>query len=306
MNRQIFIPCNVWFCVFGAACIVITGCNAEGIKEKETQVEQNNSYDSADKKLAVPQDSVAQNFDSVFAFSEKKPVDSLRLKSGVKLTWLVRGSGNAVKKYDVAAINYRGAIENGKEIESNELFKKPIPYVVGIGMTFDAFDEVLSTCRYGDKIRFIIPADKAYGKKGRGSTIPPNANLVYEIDVVQRIEGKKTASGCEYFILYKPDVEKTQPEFGDRVELSFMGWVKKTGRLFEASAANGKLAEFTLGDGGAIKAWQETVMEMHQGEKVLVLAPAEACYGSKGVPELVPANSDLVYILELKNVAKEK
>jgi FKBP-type peptidyl-prolyl cis-trans isomerase len=284
--------------------LFVIGCNVEGVKEKnEIPVKDSLPVDTAAKNETIPQDSVTVNFDSVFAFSENNPVDSIKLKSGVRISYLVRGKGNAVKKYDVAAINYRGAVEGGKEIESNELFHRPIPYVVGIGMTFDAFDEVLEKCKYGDKVRFTIPAEKAYGKKGRGGAIPPNKNLVYEIDVVQPIEGKKTKSGCEYFSLYKPSEDTKQPVFGDKIELGYMGWIKKTGRLFEASAANGKLAEFELGGGGAIKAWQETVSEMHEGEKVLVLAPAATCYGSKGVPELVPANSDLVYILELKGVA---
>lgn len=294
---------NIRFLV-GCSLMFAVGCNVEGVKEKEKEVPAKElvPVDTTSTDETVPQDSVAVNFDSVFVFSGYNPVDSVKLKSGVRLSYLVRGKGNPVKKYDVAAINYRGAVEGGKEIESNEMFHKPIPYVVGIGMTFDAFDEVLEKCKYGDKVRFTIPAEKAYGKKGRGGAIPPNKNLVYEIDVVQPIEGKKTKSGCEYFTLYKPEQEKKQPVFGDKIELSYMGWIKKTGRLFEASAANGKLAEFELGSGGALKAWQETVSEMHEGEKVLVLAPAAACYGSKGVPELVPPNSDLVYILELKNV----
>lgn len=286
-----------------ACCFTFAmGCNVEGVKNNTTSANDTAGVDTSVKTSGIPQDSLTVNFDSVFSFSENDPIDSIKLKSGVRVSYLVRGTGKPVKKYDVAAINYRGAVEGGKELESNKLFNKPIPYVVGIGMTFDAFDEVLEKCKYGDKVRFTIPADKAYGKKGRGGAIPPNTNLVYEIDVVQPIVGKKTKSGCEYFTLYKPDGQTKQPAFGDKIELSYMGWIKKTGRLFEASAANGKLAEFELGGQAALKAWQETVAEMHEGEKVLVLAPASTCYGSTGVPELVPANSDLVYILELKGV----
>ena len=96
------------------------------------------------------------------------------------------------------------------------------------------------------------------------------------------------------------------PNEGDNIWLSYMGWVKKTGRLFDASAANGKLYEFALGTGVAIKAWHEAVAQMHEGEKILIIAPAETCYGSKGVQELVPPNSDLIYILELKGIESKK
>ena len=282
--------------------IFLIGCGGKGLKEipKEPIVSENDSADNTIEKI-LPMDSLEVNFDSAFNFAQEKPVDSLVLKSGVKLVYLIHGTKNPIKKYDVVAINYRGSLTNGKMIESNEQFKKAIPFVVGLGMTFDAFDEVLQKCNYGDKIRFTIPAEKAYGKKGRGEIIPPNSDLIYEMDIVQQVEGKKTKSGIEYFTLYFNGMGNL-PKEGDNISLSYMGWVKKTGRLFDASAANGKLYEFKLGTGVAIKAWHEAVAEMREGEKILIIAPAATCYGSKGIPELVPANSDLIYILELKGI----
>ena len=284
------------------ALIFLIGCGGKGVKEipKEPIVTENDSADNTIEKI-LPMDSLEVNFDSAFNFAQEKPVDSLVLKSGVKLVYLIHGTKKPIKKYDVVAINYRGSLTNGKMIESNEQFKKAIPFVVGLGMTFDAFDEVLQKCNYGDKIRFTIPAEKAYGKKGRGEIIPPNSDLIYEMDIVQQVEGKKTKSGIEYFTLYFNGMGNL-PKEGDNISLSYMGWVKKTGRLFDASAANGKLYEFKLGTGVAIKAWHEAVAEMREGEKILIIAPAATCYGSKGIPELVPANSDLIYILELKGI----
>lgn len=294
---------------FGLALFVlVVSCGVKGVEDnvvEKIDLQPNNTNDTTVINDIIPVDSLQVNFDSVFTFTDDKPVDSLVLKSGVKLVFIKHGTKNKVKKYDVAALNYRGLLTNGKMIESNEQFKKAIPFVVGLGMTFDAFDEVLQKCCYGDKIRFTIPAAKAYGKKGRGDIIPPNSDLIYEMDIVQQIEGKKTKSGVEYFNLFGGD-KGNLPKEGDNIVLSYMGWVKKTGRLFDASAANGKLYEFILGTGTAIKAWHETVAQMHEGEKILIIAPAETCYGSRGVQELVPPNSDLIYILELKGIEKGK
>jgi FKBP-type peptidyl-prolyl cis-trans isomerase len=287
--------------------IGMVACDTQGVKEKET-VTVPEKKDSTPVENTIAQtsiDSQAVNFDTAFNFAAKKPVDSLVLPSGVKLKYLHRGTGNKINKYDVVAINYRGMLPNGKLIESNEVFGKPVPFVVGIKMTFDAFDEVLQKCKTGDKIRFIIPAAKAYGEKGRGNVIPPNTDLVYEMDIIEKVKGKKTPSGVEYFSLYQKG-SGTQPVTGDKVSITYMGWVKKTGHLFDASASTGKLYEFILGNGVAIKAWHEAVAKMHQGEKIMILAPAVACYGSKGVPELVPPNSDLIYLIELKEVEKAK
>lgn len=287
---------------------LIIGCGVKGVEDvpaNENELAGNDTTVAEVKKDVLPADSLEVNFDSVFTFADKKPIDSLTLKSGVKIVYLHHGTKKPVKKYDVAAINYRGTLTNGKMIESNEQFKKAIPFVVGLGMTFDAFDEVMQKCNYGDKIRFTIPSEKAYGKKGRGEIIPPNSDLIYEMDIVQQVEGKKTKSGVEYFTLFGGD-KGNLPNEGDKISLSYMGWVKKTGRLFDASAANGKLYEFVLGTGVAIKAWHEAVAQMHEGEKILIIAPAATCYGNKGVQELVAPNSDLIYILELKGIEAKK
>lgn len=287
---------------------LIMGCGVKGVEDEpanENEIRGNDTSVAEVKKDILPADSLEVNFDSVFTFADKKPIDSLTLKSGVKIVYLHHGTKKPVKKYDVAAINYRGSLTNGKMIESNEQFKKAIPFVVGLGMTFDAFDEVMQKCNYGDKIRFTIPSEKAYGKKGRGEIIPPNSDLIYEMDIVQQVEGKKTKSGVEYFTLFGGD-KGNLPNEGDKISLSYMGWVKKTGRLFDASAANGKLYEFVLGTGVAIKAWHEAVAQMREGEKILIIAPAATCYGNKGVQELVAPNSDLIYILELKGIEAKK
>jgi FKBP-type peptidyl-prolyl cis-trans isomerase len=288
--------------------LFVSGCGVKGVENDTAEGNELIPTDTIKTEvndIVMPVDSLQVNFDSVFTFTDDKPVDSLVLKSGVKIVFIKHGTKNPVKKYDVAALNYRGTLTNGKMIESNEQFKKAIPFVVGLGMTFEAFDEVLQKCNYGDKIRFTIPSEKAYGKKGRGEIIPPNSDLIYEMDIVQRVEGKKTKSGIEYFNLFGGD-KGSLPKEGDNIVLSYMGWVKKTGRLFDASAANGKLYEFVLGTGTAIKAWHEAVAVMKEGEKILIIAPAETCYGSRGVQELVPPNSDLIYILELKRIEPKK
>ena len=126
--------------------IFIAGCGVKGVEEGRKDFAPTPREDGRTNSNDVPviRDSIVEvNFDSVFKFTEEKPIDSLILKSGVKLVYLKHGTKTPVKKYDVAAINYRGTLTNGKMIESNEQFKKAIPFVVGLGMTFDAFDEDL-------------------------------------------------------------------------------------------------------------------------------------------------------------------
>lgn len=278
------------------------GCGVKGIKEDNQQKKSPDLYanDSVETGSA---DSLLKLTDTAFNFTKNSPADSLVLKNGVKLVYLKHGNGTQLKKYDVVALNYRGMLTNKKVFESNEKLGQPVPYVLGLELTFDAFDQALLSCKAGDKIRFTIPSKLAYGEKGRGEIIPPNSDLVYEVDIIDRVSGKKTVSGVELFSLLSRE-GNTKAEEGDKVELAYQGYIKKTGKLFDASAATGNLYEFDLGTGRAIKAWHEAVATMRKGEKILILAPAATCYGSKGVPELVPPNSDLIYILELKDLTK--
>lgn len=282
--------------------LILFSCDVEGVKEVKNNTEANNRSWHKDSIIEeVDTTNLSKlDFDTVFNFTSKISTDSVVLKSGVQLIHLQKGNGASIKKFDVVALNYRGRLKDGKVFESNEAFGKSIPFVVGLGFTFDAFDEVLQKCRVGDKVRFIIPSEQAYGKKGRGKVIPPDSDLVYEIDITGHVKGEKTASGVEYFSLIE-NPAGAMPQEGNKVAIAYMAWVKKSGKLFESTAATGKLYEFELGTGRAIKAWHETVAKMHRGEKYLLLVPAEAAYGSKGVAELVPPNSDLIYVIELKD-----
>ena len=281
--------------------LFIGACGVKGVKDT---TDKNTSPDLYVNDTLVDTTKQNDDIDTGFAFTKKLPTDSITLKNGVKIVFLTHGKGEKIKKFDVVALNYRGMLTNKKIIESNENLKQPIPFVIGLELTFDAFDQALLECVEGDNIRFTIPAKLAYGEKGRGEVVPPNSDLIYEVAILEKIQGQKTPSGVEIFSLIKHE-NNIKAENGDLIELAYKGWIKKNGKLFDASAASGKLYEFDLGTGTVIKAWHETVATMRKGEKVLIIAPSATCYGNKGVPELVPPNSDLVYILELNAITKK-
>ena len=240
------------------------------------------------------------NFDTAFNFAERKTEKIITTSSGIKIEFIEHGTGPKIKKGDVVAINYQGKLGNGKVFESNRFAEKAVPYYVGIEMTLKAWDEVLTKCSAGDKIKFMVPAKMAYGKDGRGNLIPPDSDLYYEMDIVELMKPEVSKSGLKMYTIIEND-EAPVPKKGDNVALGYMGWLK-TGKLFDASIFNKKDYEFKLHEGAAIEGWHEAVSKMHLKEKVLIEVPAKIGYGNRGIPELVPPGATLVYILELKSI----
>jgi len=94
------------------------------------------------------------------------------------------------KKGDMVTCRYKGTLDNGKVFDQNvEPVKKKLPpaltFKVGVGKVIKGWDEGLLTMSKGEKAKFVIESDWAYGKKGmEDAGIPPNATLTFEVELV--------------------------------------------------------------------------------------------------------------------------
>ncbi|AWU78130.1 hypothetical protein CAS74_003062 [Pichia kudriavzevii] len=91
---------------------------------------------------------------------------------------------------DVIAVHYTGKLEDGTIFDSSLPRNKPIQFTLGVGQVIKAWDEGLLEMCIGEKRRLIIPSELAYGKRGAGGVIPPNATLVFDTELVS-INGAK-------------------------------------------------------------------------------------------------------------------
>ena len=87
-------------------------------------------------------------------------------------------NGNKVK------VHYKGMLLDGTVFDSSFKRNKPIEFTLGIGQVIKGWDEGISLLGVGDKASFIIPSDLAYGASGAGGVIPPNATLVFEVELI--------------------------------------------------------------------------------------------------------------------------
>lgn len=108
----------------------------------------------------------------------------MRADSGLQYIETEKGAGNAPKRGDRVAVHYVGRLENGKEFDNSLKRGKPIEFLLGTGQVIPGWDEGIGLMNVGGKATLIIPPDLGYGSRGAGGVIPPNATLIFDVELV--------------------------------------------------------------------------------------------------------------------------
>lgn len=102
------------------------------------------------------------------------------------LTYLVtkKGTGPLLKAGDTVVLNYTGTLANGVKFDSSHDRNEPFAFKLGAGQVIKGYDEGLAKLRVGDHAILVIPGKLAYGPRGVPNVIPPDATLIFIIEVV--------------------------------------------------------------------------------------------------------------------------
>ena len=82
------------------------------------------------------------------------------------------------------SVHYKGQLLDGTVFDSSYKRQKPFDFVLGQGQVIQGWDEGVSLLSVGDKARFVIPSDLAYGSRGAGGLIPPDAALIFDVELI--------------------------------------------------------------------------------------------------------------------------
>ena len=114
------------------------------------------------------------------------PTNAAATTTASGLTYIItkRGDGAAVKAGDNVIVNYTGMLTNGAKFDSSLDRNEPFSFPVGAGKVIKGWDEGLQKLRVGDHAILTIPASIGYGSRGAGGVIPPDATLIFIIEVL--------------------------------------------------------------------------------------------------------------------------
>ncbi|PQV63503.1 FKBP-type peptidyl-prolyl cis-trans isomerase [Abditibacterium utsteinense] len=113
-----------------------------------------------------------------------KEAEIVTTASGLKYQDLVLGDGATAKAKKMVTVNYRGTLEDGTLFDES-YGREPFSFLLGGGQVIQGWDEGVKGMKIGGKRKLIIPANLGYGAAGAGGVIPPNATLIFEVELLK-------------------------------------------------------------------------------------------------------------------------
>ena len=101
-------------------------------------------------------------------------------ESGLRYEDIECGDGEEAGRGDTVSVKYRGTLEDGKEFDAGTF-----PFQIGAGMVIPGWEEGIAGMKVGGKRKLTIPPDLAYGAQGSPPVIPPNATLIFDVELME-------------------------------------------------------------------------------------------------------------------------
>jgi len=105
-------------------------------------------------------------------------------QSGLRYKIIQKGDGVKAEAGQTVSVHYEGSLLNGQVFDSSYKRNQPIDFQLGIGQVIPGWDEGILLLKIGDKARFVIPSNLAYGSAGAGGVIPPDATLIFDVELM--------------------------------------------------------------------------------------------------------------------------
>jgi peptidylprolyl isomerase len=226
-----------------------------------------------------------------------------RTDSGLQYLDVREGTGAVPLPGQRCFVHYTGWLwENdtkGKEFDSSRHRGEPFSFRVRRSEVILGWDEGVLSMKVGGKRELLVPAALAFGSRGAGGVIPPNATLLFEVELLGVME--KAASGLEFH-----DIRVgtgAAPKGGQTCVVNYTGWLWRSARAkkFDSSLDRDQPFSFPLGR-GKCTGWDEGIAGMRVGGKRELLIPPGLAYGRDGLPPDIPPNASLFFEIELLDV----
>ncbi len=250
----------------------------------------------------------------------RTPSDPSQPFTQLGVTDIEIGSGDVAEMQDTVTVEYRGTFrESGEEFDSS--YSRGEPLTLALARFVPGFSQGVEGMKVGGKRRIEIPWSLAYGERGSPPTIPPRADLVFEVVLVgvDKPEPPKQPDLASEFAGEPQDMgdglivrditvgegeNSVKPEA--KVFVHILGVTAATGEQFASSREAGAPQQLDLGDPRMLPGLSRGIVGMKPTGKRRIEVPSALGFGPQGVGEVVPPNSDLVFEVELLSMSNPR
>lgn len=227
------------------------------------------------------------------------------------ITDITVGEGPAAAEGDTLFVSYVGVLSaDGTRFDGN-YGGDPFGVTLGQGMVIAGWDQGLVGIQAGGRRQLDIPADLAYGERGAGSAIPPNAALSFVIDAIAVIPAPDPADEPDLSVSPTDNVSEVivtdlqegsgaEVQAGSKVVLQLLAFRVDTGEEIASTWASPQPLSFEVTEGGSLPGVIEGLVGMKVGGRRQLHVPFEKAWGADGQDSIgLPPETDVIIVIDL-------
>lgn len=275
---------------------VLVGCQLEGVEEADQDHPNITINDGTD---SVETEEVLMLEDSINGQANEMV---LQKEDGLRIEWDIKKTEKKVALNDVVMVNYTARVAAGEVYDSNKELGDPVPLKTNIGMMIAGWEAGLLEMHEGDKGRIMIPAAQAYGEDGYLTVVPPKADIIVDIEVVSIVKPIVLERGVKVY-KWKTTPAGKNPTKNQLITFDYFAYkMGKEAGLYDNSYQNEAPFSFKFENAGVVDGLHIGMQVMKEGENAFIEIPAKVAYGSKGLIDHVPSNTDIVYDVRIESI----
>ena len=283
--------------------VAIFSCEVTGVKDAV--------IDQSDSVITL------SSIDSAFV-SLKKEIDPIKIDSlkdekglpmvwngadGLRIEWEIRNSENPIQANDLILANYEARVAMGETYDHNREAGKPLPLKLGIGQLIEGWEKALTEMNIGDKARIMIPSKLAYGQNGYLGKIPRNADIIVEIEIVNRILPITLSEGVKVYKYKEGNQDTIAPVKNQAITFNYFTYkLGKNPGMYDNSYAKGQAFTVKFENDNVVDGLHQGLAILKTGDHAFVEIPSKLAYGKSGLADLVPPNTDIIFDLRIESI----